>query len=230
MTFQLLAPSIFDQRAISSFNFDLSVNVKVFKQALVFDCIDIKSETDLPALFRQTIIEKIVQQKSVDPEFLVRIYGFHSQNDVKDFLKDFSVIESLKSRIQIPKSRLSESLYLTVRETYQRAQQKMQNIQAEDEAFSRVQGSGTLLTLFDIFEFIKQRSDDEISIIENYFQGNDIFSTYTRCSLKTFRDDLKSMPVLDFEEKYSGCYAGLLDNFIKPIIQQEEFFRRISNS
>ena len=46
-----------------------------------------------------------------------------------------------------------------------------------------------------------------------------------RSDMKEFRDDMTSLPLEKFEEKYSGCFNGMLENVVGSILEHERLLQ-----
>ena len=210
------------------FNFNEDVIIEVVQKMLTnYDLSDIKHEGE-EKMFTKIAIEIISQNKSLSPDILVDRVGFSDETSIQAFLHEPTIFAEIQKKVIIPSERMSDELIQRLQTTYEVARRKQNETPDEKTA--------TLLTLFDIFELIKMLTDEEITIINKMLPSyaTTYFNNHT---LQNFRDDLNSVDtdpqsksginLLAFEEKYKDCYSGLLENFIKPLLDAENLYRQI---
>ena len=201
------------------FDFEACVDLKGFKRALRrFGYSEAQiNKADLPSLFKEVALDWFVRNNRISSSF-IPFLGFKSEEALPLFLNDQEIAAQLLEKIKPPPTRMSATLAEKIQSTYDRAVANQQTAETHDEQ--------VLLGLFDIFELIKGLDDDEIDIIANYIPK--ISSSYfSGSSLKEFRHDLHTMDPLQFEEKYEGCFSGILDGVIKSILETESLFQHL---
>ena len=95
-----------------------------------------------------------------------------------------------------------------------------------NEAVDRVTGSAVLATLPYVSDLIKNLSDEEVDDIQLRYNGS-LYAYTNGGTLKEFRDDMIHLTFDKFEEKYAGCYNGMLDNVVVKIIDHEKLLQVI---
>lgn len=207
-----------------TFSFETDVNPAPYQRILKgfgLNDEDIRS-MDLASEFRNDVCERIVEssnlKSAVGVHKLEKMYGFKSEESVKRFLSDPEIFNELNTKMKKSTIELSPELLEKMQSTFESANKKQMDAAEDSETVTA--GDHVLASLFDIFEFIKELSDDDVASLEEKHPGH--IKHYARGSLKTFRDDLKTMEPLDFESKYAGCYHGMLENMLGSILDAEK--------
>jgi hypothetical protein len=219
----------FREACMPEFNFSRDIDVARFKWTMQH-MGEIVATENLADFFEEkvlaVVVDRIKNKKPLGPNFCER-YGFSSEESFFLFLEAPPVLKKIEKGIGKPEDlasveNLSPQLLAKFIATYQSAQEKQMGL----DIVNNIDG---LTDLFDIFELIKNLSDEEIAEIDKKYP--EIADDYTRYnSLTTFRDDLLTMNEMSFEEKYEGCYAGMLNNVILPIIFHEQIIKIVRAS
>ena len=209
------------------FDFERDVDIDQLKRSL--SVLGYKSEEihgldllDLKDTFERTVIEAISLQASSGYQIGISQctrYGFKSIAAVGSFITQPEVLERLgeQFRTQNP---LSNDLMTRMQRTFTMANAEIRTTDILD----RLTGSAVLATLPYIFDLIKSLSDKEVDDIQLRY-GRALSSYLAGSTLKEFRNDLTTLPFDDFETKYAGCFAGMLENVVGHILDHEQLLQ-----
>ena len=163
-------------------------------------------------------MEWILNNKNISPPTLVARFGFESENKAELYLKEPSFLSELKTQIKFSQKRISDELFQKLVSCYDKAILKQKESTSHD--------TQVLVSLFDVFELIKNLSDEEVTMFHANLPSF-VRASYFQGSVKNFRNDLLNMNPLEFEIKYADCFNGFLENTIKSMINAESFYRMI---
>ena len=210
--------------AMPSFNFERDVDRTQLKRTLRI--LDYSSSEidglDLQSTLSKVVIEAVLAQASSGYQVGISqllSYGFKSIEAVECFISQPEVLGPLREGLHAQEP-FSNDLMSRVQLTFARAKAEIKDTDMVD----RVSGSSVLATLPHIFDLIQRLSDKEVDDIQKRY-GAAISSYLAGNSLKEFRDDMTSLPLEKFEEKYSGCFNGMLENVVGSILEHERLLQ-----
>ena len=211
---------------IRSFDFNRDINVDAFKQSLRYMGNTSKEIDgfDLKITLEESIIKLILQGASHGDQIGISqlfSYGFKSTEAIESFLTQPKVSEILREKLR-DQPPLSNDLMTRMHLTLTNATAEIEHTDIAD----RVSGSAVLATLPYIFDLIKNLSDEEVDDIQLRYSGS-LYAYTNGATLKEFRDDMIHLAFDKFEEKYAGCYNGMLDNVVAKIIDHEKLLQVI---
>ncbi|OCH97459.1 hypothetical protein A8135_03005 [Legionella jamestowniensis] len=201
------------------FNYSTNVNETKFKQFLDFTAYKLDESSTLSDEFSKAVIALMVERHErgtpTGCSNLIEQCGFITSQSIIDFLRDPAILRELNEKLG-PPFLLPAELLTKIQSTYDEAKYL-----PPVDLLGRAYGLDTLSTLFPVFELIKNLSQDEIALLDKTYSST--LKPYLRNnSLLTFHNDLKTMPLLKFEEKYEGCFNGMLDNVIGCILDTQK--------
>lgn len=211
-----------------SFNFSEDIDFESFKTTLTHYGYSIAEIESWPLPERLSVLEENVRtfiQTSLDMRSYCGLLGLQKRFGFKTDAAVRSFFSNLVDKPVLPKP-FPNDLFDKIQSTYDLAAAE-RSLGGEREGIS---GTSVLATLPFVFGLIRGLSDDEVNSMDSKYRDVILLNFPVPTTLRQFRDDLSRLSTVDFENKYAGCYNGILENLVGNILDSERLLRLIPDA